>query len=284
MTAGYNTYANISSLVNTIYEDSLLVARDAALGPSIVTTFTDMSGMALRKVNEYGTVTVNSVGESDDLVSQVFTPANLSTLTPAEYAAQFLLTDQRIETDWNNVNRDAAMELGAGFAESVDTNLFSNFTSLTGGTVGASGSSMTWAYFNAAVARLRNGKVPMAGLVAVMHPYHWNDLAAAASTAATSETNAPEWLRAELARNYFVGRVSGVNIFLSPYVGTNSTDAYFAVFHPMALALDVRRAFRIERERDASRRAWELNASTVYAHGVWRPKWGIQGIADATAP
>lgn len=284
MTAGYNTYANISTFVNTIYEDALLVARDTALGPSIVKSFSDMSGMALRKSSEYGTVTVNSVGESDDLVSQVFTPSNLATLTPAEYAAQFLLTDQRIESDPFNVQADAALELGSGFAEAVDTNLFGNFTSLTGGTVGAAGSTMTWAYFNAAVARLRAGKVPMAGLVAVMHPYHWNDLASAASVASTAETNAPEWLRSELARNYFAMQVNGVTIFTSPYVGTSSTDAYFAVFHPMALALDVRRGFRIERERDASRRAWELNASTVYAHGVWRPKWGVQGIADATAP
>lgn len=284
MAVGYNTYANISSFVNTIWEDALLVARDSSLAPAIVTGFGDRQGMAVRTLSEYGTVTVNSVGESDDLVSQVFSPTAGSSLTPAEYGAQFLLTDQRLESDPFNLQRDAVLELGGGFAEAVDTNIFSKFTSLTGGTVGAAGSTMTWAYFNAAVARLRQRKVPMNGLVAVMHPYHWNDLAAAASTAASADTNAPEWLRSELARNYFVSRHSGVSIFVSPYVGTNSTDAYFAVFHPMALALDVRRGFRIERERDASRRAWELNASQIYAYGVWRPTWGIQGIADATAP
>lgn len=279
-----NTYANISAYVNTIYEDALLVARDSSLAPSIVTFFGDRSGMAVRDLSGYGTVTVNSIGETDDLVGQAFTPSSLATLTPAEYGAQFPLTDQRLESDPFSIQSDAAMELGGGFAEAVDTNVFSNFTSLTGGTVGTSGSTMTWAYFNAAIARLRNGKVPMIGLVAVMHPYHWNDLASAASVASTSSTNAPEWLRAELARNYFAGRVNGVDIFISPYVGTSGTDAYFAVFHPMALALDVRRAFRIERERDASRRVIELNATTVYAHGVWRPLWGVQGIADATAP
>lgn len=280
----FNTYANISSFVNTIYEDALLVARDSSLAPAIVTTFMDQQGMAARKSSEYGTVTINSIGETDDLVGQAFTPSVLSTLTPAEYGAQFPLTDQRVESDPFNIRRDAALELGSGMAESVDTAVFGNFTSLTGGTVGAAGSTMTWAYFNAAVARLRNGKVPMAGLVAVMHPYHWDDLAAAASTASAASTNAPEWLRSELARNYFVAQHSGVTIFVSPYVGLSSTNAYFAVFHPMALALDIRRGFRIEPERDASRRVWELNATEIYAHGVWRPKWGVQGIADATAP
>jgi len=280
----YNTYANISSYVNVIWEDAWLVARDSALAPALVTVFGDRTGMALRESSEYGTATVNAVGETDDLVGQTFTPSVLATLTPAEYGAQFNLTDQRMESDPFEVQRDAALELGGAFAESVDTNVFSNFTSLTGGTVGAAGSAMTWAYFNQAVSALRTGKVPMAGLVAVMHPYHWDDLAAAASTASTAETNAPEWLRSELARNYFIARHSNVAIFVSPYVGTSSTDAYFAVFHPLALALDIRRAFRIESERDASRRLTELNATELYAHGVWRPKWGVQGIADITAP
>ena len=35
---------------------------------------------------------------------------------------------------------------------------------------------------------------------------------------------------------------------------------------------------RLEPERDASRRGWELNLSTVYAHGVWRPTYGVQMI------
>ena len=45
-----------------------------------------------------------------------------------------------------------------------------------------------------------------------------------------------------------------------------------------ALALDMRRAPRLEPERDASRRGYELNLSAVYAHGVWRPKFGVCGI------
>ena len=52
----------------------------------------------------------------------------------------------------------------------------------------------------------------------------------------------------------------------------------------MALALDVRRAPRVERQRDASRRAEELNLSAVYAHGVWRPKFGVKIISDASIP
>lgn len=287
MPAGFNTYSNISSFVNTIYEDALLVARDTNLATNLVTVFNDRTGMAVRSLQEYGTATINAIAETDDLVSQVFTPSALATLTPAEYGAQFLLTDQRVESDPFGVRQDAAVELGAAMAESIDVNVFSNFTGLTGGTVGNAGSAITWSYFFAMLARLRAGKVPLNRVSFVCHPYQWSVLAKAASIASTggSVNNTPEYVREQVARSYYVQSISGVDIFVSANVPmSGGTAAYCAMFNPLALAYDERRAPRIEPERDASRRAWELNLSGVYAHGVWRPKWGIQGIFDATAP
>lgn len=57
-----------------------------------------------------------------------------------------------------------------------------------------------------------------------------------------------------------------------------------AVFTRDALALDVRRGFRIEPERDASHRWWELNATMAYAHGLWRGERGVILKSDATIP
>jgi hypothetical protein len=51
-----------------------------------------------------------------------------------------------------------------------------------------------------------------------------------------------------------------------------------------AIALDIRRGLRIEPERDASARATELNASAIYASGLWRGYRGIKLLSDATAP
>jgi len=46
----------------------------------------------------------------------------------------------------------------------------------------------------------------------------------------------------------------------------------------------MRRALRLEDERDASRRGIELNMTAVYAYGVWRPAMGITGLFDASTP
>jgi len=44
------------------------------------------------------------------------------------------------------------------------------------------------------------------------------------------------------------------------------------------------RPLRIEPERDASLRGFELNASSVFAYGVWRPQYGIAINTAGTAP
>ena len=283
MASEINVAGDIASYVNTIYEDALLVLRDNLLATSVVRNYSDRSGTATRSLEEYGTVTINQVGDADDLASQSFKPSNLSTITPLEYGAQFLLSDLRTETDPFSVRSDAAMELGMGMAESIDTAIFGNMSSLTGGTVGASGSAISWGYFFSMMSRLRAQKVPRPW-VFVCHPYQWDVLAKAASVASSSRTNAPEYLMEEVARNFFVQNSSGVDIFISTNVQTSGTDAYAMMINPMAIAYDQRRAPRLEAERDASRRAWELNFTAVYGHGVWRPKFGIQGIFDNTAP
>ena len=284
MPYGSNLYANISSYVNTIYDGALLVMREETLAPSIVRVFSDKQGMAVRDNSQYGTATMNSIGEADDLTSQVFTPSSIATLTPAEYGAQFLLTDQRVESDPFSVQSDAASELGASMAEGIDTNVFGNFSSLTGGTVGASGSAISWTYFFNAVALLDATHAPRP-YVAVMHPYQWVILQRAAGVAG-SATNVSEYLKDAADRNFFAGVVGGVQIYTHSNVQTVSTDSYMGMWslRRPAIALDMRRAPRLERERDASRRAWELNMTGVYAHGVWEPAKGVHGIFAKTTP
>ena len=284
MSYGNNLYANISSYVNTIYDGALLVLRETSLAPQLVRVFNDRMGMAVRVNSQYGTATINTVGEADDLTSQVFTPSAIGTLTPAEYGAQFLLTDQRIESDPFPVQGDAANELGAAMADKIDASVFGNFSSLTGGTVGASGSAISWTYFENAVALLNNTKV-RPPYVCVMHPFQWAILARAAGIAGTA-SNASEFVREEVDRMYFVNNVKGVNIYVSSNAQVSGTDAYIGLWslRDPAIALDMRRAPRLERERDASRRAWELNMTGVFAHGVWRPSKGVQGVFALTTP
>lgn len=282
MTTGVSDISSLNSqYITALYEDAVFVAREQNLMTRLVRVFNDQAGDQTRSLSTYPSVTPVAVGETDDFSAPtVFGKTNLSTLTPAEYISQVLLTDRRLATDPQNARQDAALEMGQAFATKIDQALLQDFASLTGGTVGASGSTMTWAYFFAGVSYMRDLAIPKPWYC-VLDPWQWHDLGVAAAVASTV-TNAPQFQDAVM-RQWYVGTVAGVDVFVSGNVYKSGNDAYGAFFNPNAIALDIRRDLRLEPERDASKRAWELNMTALYAHGVWRPAFGVQIISDAAA-
>lgn len=86
-------------------------------------------------------------------------------------------------------------------------------------------------------------------------------------------------------RDFYVGNWLNVQWFTSSNIEIDDqTDTVSAVFNPGAIGLDTREAPTLEPERDASRKAWELNVSASYAKGVIRNAFGVKLIADATEP
>lgn len=250
MPAGMNTVADINSYIQTIYEDAMFVARDNNIMAALVTTFADRGDNSPRSSSEHSAVTINQIGETDDLASQTFTPSVLATLTPAEYGAQYLLLDQRIASDPFGVQADATQELGMGMAQAIETNVLSDFTSLTGGTVGAAGSAFTWGYFVAALTQLR-GQNATPPYYFVCHPNQWHPLAKSASVAGAQVTNAPNFQDAVMER-FYLGTIMGIPVFYSTNIAINAQDdATCAMFSRSALALDMRRPPRLEPQRDA---------------------------------
>ncbi len=279
--ASLNPSSDISSFINTVFEAAVLVARDNTFMPSVVRNFNDRTGVAVRKNSQYGGMTINAIAETDDLVGQAFTPAVLSTLTPAEAGGQYFLTDTRVESDPFAVRSDAAADMGFAMATKVETDLLGHFNEFTTGTIGAAGSICTWSYIMAMESRLKAAYAPYP-YVLVLSPAQWYPLAKAASVAGASTNAAPSLLEA-VNTSFFVKQWNQVSIFVSSNVETTSTNAYAGMFSRDAIALDMRRAPRIEAERDASRRGTELNLSTLYAHGVWRPTFGVCGLFDNQA-
>ena len=281
MAAGMNVSSEITTFVNSIFEDALFVARDNNLMQPLVTTFSDAHGLASRKLQAYGTATIRQINETDDLVSQTYAPTALTTLTPAEFGAQIFLTDLRMETDPFGARDDAARELGVAMAQSIENNLISTFTSLTGGTIGAGGSALTWGYFTAAMTTLRAQNAPLP-YFCVLSPYQYHALAKSASVAGATTSAAPNFAD-EVTRRWWIQSFGPVDIYVTANIAAG-TAVYGAMFARQAIAYDERRAPRLEPQRDASRRGIELNMSTVYAYGVWRPSFGVALLSDGSAP
>lgn len=284
MTTGQTRYADITSLVDPVREDALYVARQLNLLVPTVRVFTDTSGMSPRKNSIYGSLGVRAVGEGEDVTPTLFERSDLSTLTPGRYADMVFLTDQRVNTDGQNILADAAMEMGAAVAQSVDEAIAAEFGNLTGGTIGSAGGTITWGSIAAARALAHGQKIP-GPYWCVLHPYQWLHLFDSAATTGAEISNAPQF-QDRLVSNFFISSLFGDVLFaVTPSVEIDgSDDATGAFYNQLALAYDERRPFNVRGERDESREGMELNYSIWYATGVWRPAFGIQLIGDASTP
>jgi hypothetical protein len=269
-----NTSGSISALLNNIWEIALLTAREQSVMPALVHVFNG-KGMNGRAWATYSGGTFGTITEATDTASssQAFTPSPAGTFTPQIFGANYTLSDMRIDSDPFNAQSDAGTDLGQLAAVGVDTNLCGLFSTLTGGTVGATVTALTWAAIQKASAYIRANKGP-GPYSCVLHPAQWYDLTAATSVPALTQS---QKLMEQIGGAFYAASWAGIDFYVDANITDSGGTVSGGMFSQDAIGLDIRRAFRIETQRDASigGGAWELNASMVYAYGLYRPTWGV---------
>lgn len=278
--ANETTYALIQSWLPDVVEATEMYLMKSTVMPPLVQVFTDRTGVVPRRGDKYNEGTVGSVAETTDLTTwQAFTRTPFGTITPAEVGAPYLITDLRMESDnMPTIMSDLTESNGYVFAKSIDTNLTGLFSSFTGGTVGAGGSAMTWEMVqNAYAIAVANGVPGPYNLV--LHPFAALSLMKARANAVSLVVEPA--LKA--ANRFYVGSFGDVSIWQAP-VMTAGTAVVQGLFSRRAIALDIRRAMRIEPQRDASLRSTEIITTMVYGYGVWRATYGIKITSDASTP
>jgi hypothetical protein len=283
-----NVWGDISSIAQNIQDDAIFVVRESGLMQNLITVFNDAGGANPRVGYAYNSMTAKDVTDADDVVPSLFTPSADQTLTPGEIAEGAFVSDLRRDSEApENIITDVSRELGFAALAKVESDLVGNFSSLTGGTIGAAGTTITWGYLSAAIAQARNAnKSAQKPLSAVIHGYQAAVLAKTASIAgATSMAQAPgvtdQVTRQGMTQAFTFMGVPIYQVFATP---DSADDFTGGVFPREALAVDWRRMIRVEGERKASRRGTQFTMSAVYAHGIWRPARGVQMIFDAAAP
>lgn len=281
MATGVSGTTDISGYFNSILEDAIFVAREDMLMPSLVTNY-GAGGWADRKLSAYPQITAQTIGEEEDISTPtVFGKSSLATLTPGEIAAQVIITDRELETDPQDARGNAARELGAAMTDKIELDLVTLFQSFTTNVAGTAGSSCYLHQFASVMARLRAAKA-RGPYAVVLHPYGWNDIWNEIGKPSTSVV-ASEAANAAM-RDYFVANLINAQWWQHAAIPASGTSAYSGIISREALALDTRRAPRLEPERDASKRAWELNITAGYATGIRRETFGGYVLHDITAP
>lgn len=277
--AGESTYAGIAGLVANIYDIAVMSAQEGNAIAPFVTVF-NQTGSAPRIFGAYSGGTFAAVAEDADMSAQAFNSSASGTITPATYGSQILLTERRIASDPANAQAEAGQYLGETASAHIDTNLAGVFASLTGGTVGTAGGTLTWANILRAQAYLRTNKV-FGRYTVVVHPVQWYYLTSASSGVPTFIDN-PN-LKESVINGFYQASFGNMD-FLADANIASGTAAVAGMFAKPAIVLDMRRPFTINPQWDASYSGsggWELNSSMEYGYGVYRSIYGVKMIGTS---
>ena len=196
-----------------------------------------------------------------------------------EFGAMATIQDIVVESSPLSVAQDTGKVLGDAVAQAMDEVIVDLFSSASTD-VGTASGELTIDQILKAAATLRNNSVPMDEVVAVVNPLAAYNLK---KTLLNSGTNpSANDLVNTAARNYFLGRVAGVDIYESASIDVDGTPSCTnAVFHKGAIGMVMKRDLRIATQRDESIRGFEVVASAAFGAAILDDNKIVKIASDA---
>jgi N4-gp56 family major capsid protein len=271
------TSSTLDDLFANIIAQARFTAEEQSLMMGLVTQYNiaNEAGKTVQ-IPKYPAIAATDLTEGTDMSSTTVSTSSV-TVTVGEVGAQVVLTDMAAFGAGN-----PAVELGTVLGNAIATKmdkdligLFSGFSS----SIGAAGAELSVADLFKAQATLRAAKVT-GNIVAVVHPFQAYSIKSNL-TSTFANPNGGDAQNAAMVNGY-VGTIAGIDVYESANLTIDgSGDAVAAVFAPEALAIAMKRDFGIESQRDASLRAFELNATAAYGVAELDDSFGVKLIGDA---
>ena len=277
--ANESTSSTLSELYTEIVAEAQFVASEQSIMRNLVRNYAITGGGKVVEVPVYGTVSASAVAEATDLSNTAINPTSVS-ITASEVGIMTTLTDLARNSAPRNVAADIGKLFGEALARKQDadlTNLFNGFSvELGDGTAAISPAVI----FNA-LSTLRANALPANECAVVLHPKIAYDLKSGlTNTFAGLDTETSN----EALRAGFVGTLAGMRIFETSNMANTGTagDYKGGAFHKDALAIAMMQDVKIETQRDASLRADEIVATSVYGVGEIHDSYGVELHHDSS--
>lgn len=272
-----STSTTLDDLFVNIIAQARFTAEEQSLLMGLVTRY-DIGADAGKTVQvpKYPAITAADLTEGTDMSSTTVSTSSI-TITVAEVGAQVVLTDVAA-MGAGNPAEELGTVLGNAIATKMDKDLIALFDGFSS-SLGSAGTEITVADMFKAAATLRNAKVT-GPLAACVHPYQAYQLKANLTNTFANPNGGAAQNTAMV--NGYVGTIAGIDIYESANITVDGNDdAKGAVFAPEALAIAMKRDFQIEPQRDASLRAFELNATAIYGVGELDDSFGVEMFFDS---
>jgi hypothetical protein len=271
------TSTTLDDLFANIIAQARFTAEEESLMMGLVTQYNigDEAGKTIQ-VPKYPAITAADLTEGTDMSSTTVSTSSVS-ITVGEVGAQVVLTDLAA-MGAGNPAEELGTVLGNAIATKMDVDLIALFDGFSTA-LGAAGQEITVADLFKAAATLRNNKA-QGEIFAVVNPFQAYQLKANLTNTFANPNGGDAQNTAMV--NAYVGTIAGIDVYESANVSVDGNDdAKGAVFSREALAIAMKRDFQIEAQRDASLRAFELNATAIYGVGELDDTYGVEMLFDA---
>ena len=197
------------------------------------------------------------------------------------------VSDLSIIASPSNVVADIGRLFGEAIARKMDSDMmasFNTFSDQVGTAGGGAGSTATAALLFQAIAKLRsNGYDTSSDCAIVLHPNVAYDVA---STITSTFAAPASQVGNDALKNGLMGTIGGVPVYQSSLVnsadGSTTGDYGCGIFHKDAIGLAMMQDIKIESQREATLRGFEIVGSAVYGTGELYDGAGIRGQFDST--
>ena len=277
--ANESTSSTLSELYTEIVAEAQFVASEKSIMRNLVKNYAITGGGKVVEVPVYAQVSAGAVAEATDLANTAIDPTSVN-ITASEVGVMTTLTDLARNSAPRNVASDIGKLFGEALARKQDadlTNLFNGFSvELGDGTTAISPAVI----FNA-LSTLRANALPANECAVVLHPKIAYDLKSGlTNTFAGLDTETSN----EALRAGFVGRLAGMPIFETSNMANSGSagDYKGGAFHKDALAIAMMQDVKIETQRDASLRADEIVATSVYGVAEIHDSYGVELHYDSS--
>ena len=273
-----NSNTNINSeLYSALVTQAQYAAYEQSVARQLVTVFdAPMNTGKTLQVPVWSAITAQNITDEAAATAKE-TNTSSATITLTEHVVYHQITDMLKNSAYNDVFAQIGDQSGRAIAESLDTEVFSKFSSFSSD-IGSDGTEMTVDTIFKAVATLRGRKLT-GPFYAVVHPgcaYNIKKVL----TATTSYQNAT-MLGSEVLSGFYIGQVAGCQIFESSLVAAGiSTSAVNAVFHPGALGHAMRGGIDMNSLYQPAARATDLVLKATAGAAVLQSTFGVAITAN----
>lgn len=275
----------LNDLLPAITAEALFVASEKSIMRGLVRNYTLGAGQGKTvTVPIYPQVTAASLTEATAPTATAVSTDG-ATLTVSEVGILATISDLAIMSSASNVVSDIGRLFGEAIARKIDTDLMTLFNSFST-TVGGVSTTATAALLFQAIAKLRSAGYDTANDCAiVLHPAVAYDVASTLTSTFAAPASA---IGNSALENGFMGMLGGVPVYQSSLVpqstlASNAAGDYgCGVFHKDALGLALMQDIRIETQRQAGLRGYDIVGSAIYGTGELYDGAGILATFDSS--